>query len=122
MSTSPNSQFLLLFRNSPEGPDPTPEEMEQSFGRWMAWMKGMKAKGQYIAGDKLVDGGGRVLRGPRGASVVDGPFVEAKEVVGGYIIVNAANLAAATELARGCPGFDQGTSVEVREVESMPAI
>jgi len=113
--------FLLLFRHPVEGPDPTPEEMQVIFGKWVAWMKGMKAQGDFVGADRL-DDGGKVLRGPRGATITDGPFVESKEVVGGYVIVAADNLAKAIELAKGCPGLDGGTIVEVRPIEQLPPI
>jgi hypothetical protein len=115
------SQYLLLFRNSQEGPDPTPQEMEQIFGRWMAWMKGMGTKGVFAGANRLQDTG-KVLRGPGGASLTDGPFAEAKEVVGGYVLISADNYAQAVEIAKGCPGLDMGTIVEVREVEPLPAM
>ena len=122
MSTAaPSAQFLLLFRHSQEGPDPTPAEMEQIMGKWMAWMKGMGARGEMAGVNRLQDTG-RVLRGP-GGEVTDGPFVEAKEVVGGYVLVNAKDLAAATAIARGCPGLAMSsTIVEVRPVEPLPAM
>jgi hypothetical protein len=122
MSTPAKSaQFLLLFRHSQEGPDPTPQEMEQIMGKWMAWMKGMQARGE-LAGVNRLQETGKVLRGPGGANVTDGPFVEAKEVVGGYVLVNARDLAAATAIARGCPGLDMNTTiVEVRQVEPLPS-
>ncbi len=120
MSTqTKKSQFLLLFRHPQEGPDPTPQEMEQMMGRWMAWMKGMSAKGVFAGANRLQDTG-KVLRGPQGASVTDGPFVESKELVGGYIMIMADNYAQAVEIARGCPGLDNETIVEVREVEPLP--
>ncbi len=118
---STKSQFLLLFHHSIEGPDPTPAEMEQIMGRWMAWMKGMGAKGQ-MAGTNRLQETGKVLRGPRGASVTDGPYVESKEVVGGYILINADSYAEAVAIARGCPGLDGEIAVEVREVEPLPAM
>jgi hypothetical protein len=120
MSNTEKSQFLLIFRSPNDGPDPTPEEMQQIFGKWMAWMKGMKAKGQYVAGDRL-DESGKVLR-PGKSSVTDGPYVEAKETVGGYIILMADNLAQAAEIAKGCPGLDGQTIVEVRPIEKLPPI
>ena len=118
---SKKSQFLLLFRHSQEGPDPTPQEMEQIFGRWMEWMKGMNAQGIFAGANRLQDTG-KVLRGPRGASLTDGPFAESKEIVGGYVLISADNYAQALEVARGCPGLDGGTVVEVREVEPLPAL
>ena len=123
MNTPPASpQFLLLFRHSQEGPDPTPAEMEQIMGKWMAWMKGMGARGQFAGANRLQETG-RVLRGPGGKDVTDGPFAESKEIVGGYILVTAPDLAAATAIARGCPGLDLGsTIVEVRPVEPLPPL
>lgn len=120
MSNPEKPQFLLIFRSPQAGPDPTPEEMQQIFGKWMAWMKGMKAKGQYVGGDRL-DESGKVLR-PRGSSVTDGPYAEAKETVGGYIIVSADTLAQAAEIAKGCPGLEGETIVEVRPIEKLPPI
>ena len=113
------SQFLLLFHHSIEGPDPTPEEMEKIMGRWMDWMKGMGAKGQ-MAGTNRLQESGRVLRGPKGASLTDGPYVESKEVVGGYILINADDYAQAVQIAKGCPGLDRECAVEVRQVEPLP--
>ena len=123
MSTAaPSAQFLLLFRHSQEGPDPTPAEMEQIMGKWMAWMQGMGARGEMAGVNRLQDTG-RVLRGPGAADVTDGPFAEAKEIVGGYVLVNARDLAAAEAIARGCPGLAMGsTIVEVRPVEPLPAM
>ncbi len=121
-SATPSPQFLLLFRHSPEGPDPTPAEMEQIMGKWMAWMKGMGARGELAGANRLQDSG-RVIRGPGGKTVTDGPFAEAKEIVGGYILVQARDLAAATVIARGCPGLDHGdTIVEIRPVEPLPPL
>src|SRR4029077_5652355 len=107
MSTPPSSHYLLLFRHPQDGPEPTPAEMEKIFGQWMAWMKGMKAKGQFVGADRLEEGG-KVIR-PGGSAVTDGPFVEAKEVVGGYVMIAAPNLAAAVEIGKGCPGLAGGT-------------
>jgi hypothetical protein len=121
MSTSKKSDFLLLFRHPNDGPDPSPEEMQRMFGRWRDWMKGMKAKDQFVVADRLEDAG-KVLRGPSGSSVTDGPFIESKEIVGGFVIVKADDLAQAAEIARGCPGFAMGTIVEVRPIEDLPAI
>jgi len=95
--------------------------MQQIFGKWMAWMKGMKAKGNYVGGDRLHDEG-KVLRGPRGTSVTDGPYAEAKETVGGYIIVTADSLEQAVEMAKGCPGLENEGIVEVRHIEELPPI
>jgi hypothetical protein len=115
---SQKSQFLMLFRHPQEGPYPTPEEMQQILGRFMEWMKGMSAKGVF-AGSNRLENTGKVLRGPRGASVSDGPFSESKEIVGGYALITADSLSHAVEIARGCPGLDYEMIVEVRPVEPL---
>ncbi len=121
MPTTEKQRFLLLVRSPSDQPDPSPAEMEKIFGLWAEWMKGMKAKGQYLGGDKLADGG-KVVRAKRGAAVTDGPYAESKEEVGGYFVVVADSLAQATDYAKGCPGLDFGTTVEVRPIEEMPPI
>ncbi|HVW19883.1 MAG TPA: YciI family protein [Opitutaceae bacterium] len=121
MPNQEKAQFLLLFRHPVDQPDPSPEEMQQIFGKWMAWMESMKAQGQFVAAAPLQDGG-KVLRGSRGSVVTDGPFTEAKEMVGGYVIVHARDLAEAAEIAKGCPGYDYGTVTEVRPLEKIPHI
>jgi hypothetical protein len=118
MSKIEKSNYLLLFRSPQDEPDPSPQEMEVIFGKWMAWMKSMKAKGLYVGGDRLNDAG-KVIHG---SSVTDGPFAEAKESVGGYILIAADSLEQATAIGKGCPGLEYGTRVEVRPVEQMPPI
>jgi hypothetical protein len=80
-------------------------------------MKELSAKGHLKGGEPLGDSG-RVLRG-RNKSVTDGPYAEAKDVVGGYLLVQAKDLEHAVELSRGCPIFDRDGSVEVRPIRSM---
>ncbi len=121
MPTKDKPQFLLLFRHPAEVSDSTPEEMEKILGKWMDWMRNMAAKGQMLGANRLQETG-NVLRQPRGEKVTDGPYVEAKEVVGGYVLITADNLAQATEIARGCPGLENETIVEVRPVEPLPSI
>ncbi len=118
MSTPPSpSQFLLLLRQPHgDGPGPTPEEMRHIMSRFMAWMEGLTAKGM-VAGTNGLEPAGKVLRGPRGVSLTDGPYAEAKEIVGGYVLINADSLEQALEAARDCPGLEYRMAVEVRPVK-----
>jgi hypothetical protein len=118
--STPSNQYLVLFRHHVDLPDPTPEEMNEIITNIMAWFRAMKARGEFVGTHPLGDEG-RVLRGPGGAEVTDGPFVEAKEVVGGYVIVNAPDLDTATEIARGCPNLGRIT-VEIRQLRNLPPI
>jgi hypothetical protein len=117
MSAAPTSHYLLLLRHS--GTRPTPAELSQIMAKFEIWMNGIKARGEFVATNGLAFTG-KVLR--TGGKVSDGPFVEAKEIVGGYIVVAAASLERATEIARGCPGLQQpGTTVEVRPIQTQRA-
>ena len=56
----------------------------------------------------------------RKKTVTDGPFTESKELVSGYLVVKAADMKAAAEMAKGCPALElEHCSVEVREIREM---
>lgn len=112
--------YLFVFRNPADMADPTPEQMQQIFQKWMTWIAAMRAKGVYLGGDPLEDNPAKVLRGPRGAKVTDGPFAEAKEVVAGYMLIAAKSFDEAVTISKDCPGFDVGGTVEVRQVMPVP--
>jgi hypothetical protein len=112
--------YMFVFRHRGNMTDASPEEMQKTFQKWMTWIHSMKAKDQYIAGDPLEDTPAKVLRGPRGAKVSDGPFVEAKEVVGGYMLIAAKNFAQAAKIAKDCPGLNVGGTVEIRQIMPIP--
>lgn len=87
--------------------------MEAIVAKYMAWRQEMGANGRITGGHKLQDGTGRVIRG---GAVTDGPYTEAKEVIGGIFLINAADYDDAVTVARTCPHCEFGT-VEVREIE-----
>ena len=111
-------QYMLLLHDSGEmPPDLSPEDIQAIIQRYMDWRKKVAAGGRAIHGHKLRDGEGRVLRGKVGSpTVTDGPYAEAKEVIGGLFVVDARDYAEAARLAADCPHLDFGT-VEIREIE-----
>ncbi len=115
---STQNDYLFLFRGGASPEDLSPEQMQQLMNKWFAWIGQMKSLGQYKAGEPLHDEG-MVLSGKNGKVVTDGPFVESKETVGGYIIVHAGDMAEAVEIAKGCPIFDNNGTVEVRPIQHM---
>jgi len=87
------------------------------FERYMAWIQRLRDRGQFVSSYKLHDQTGRRLT-IRGGEVMDGPFIESKDAVGGIFLVDAESLDAAAEIARACPTLDlQNGFVEVRVVE-----
>ncbi len=120
MEKSPSplvSPFMLLFRNA--GPDThqhlSPEQRNQLTKRWNDWYEGLAAEGKVQHGRPL-GLEGRVVSGPLGERVTDGPYAEAKEAIGGYFFLTVANMDEATRIAKGCPGLSLGLTVEVRPV------
>jgi hypothetical protein len=112
------AKFLFVYRNGKDSYGTmTPEEMQQMLQKWNTWIGEGLHKGWMVeAGDGLKTEG-RVVNAKK--IVTDGPFVEAKEIVGGFSIAQADNLDAATELAKGCPIFLRGGSVEVRPLQGF---
>ena len=107
------SKFLYLFRFPAAGaPEPSsPEEMQAQYAAWAAWRA--KFEKEVIPGEGLKPGGAVV----KGGNVTDGPFIEAKEVMGSYAFVETSSLAHAIEIARECPiNAVPGASVEIREL------
>jgi hypothetical protein len=88
------------------------------FERFSQWLVALREGGHYVASHKLQDQTGARLT-VRGGQVVEGPFMETKEAVGGVFIIEAASLQQAVALARECPVFDQNGFVEVRVLEEV---
>jgi hypothetical protein len=74
--------------------------------------------GHAEVGPPPLENGGKVVRGSAKA-MTDGPYAEAKDLVSGILVVSASSLAAAVELARGCPIYEYDGSVEVRPLQDM---
>ncbi len=111
----PKQKYLCIQRSQPgKGEKPSPAQMEEMYAKFNAW----KEKFQ----ENIVDMGGKLKGGGKivtSEGATDGPFVEAKEVIGGYMIVSAESLDVAIEVARQCPGVvSPRSSVEVREINS----
>ena len=107
------AKFLFVYRGGSDAyAKMTPDEMQQSMKKWETWLGEGFQKGWLLdAGDALTEEG-RVVNAKK--VVTDGPFVESKEIVGGFSIVQANTVDAAAELAKGCPGLLTGGTVEVR--------
>jgi hypothetical protein len=112
------ANFLFVYRGNSEAYGKlTPEEMQQNMQKWSAWIaEGLKKGWMLDAGDALTQEG-RVVNAKK--VVTDGPFVESKEVVGGYSLVKADTIDAAAEFAKGCPILLTGGNVEVRPLAGL---
>lgn len=104
--------FLFIGGNSSES-NLSPEEMQQHMQKWFDWIGALNEKGIHKGGVPLEEGG---LIVTSDKTVTDGPFPESKEMVGGYIIIEAESIEAASEVAKDCPVLNFGGRVEVRQV------
>jgi hypothetical protein len=105
--------FMLIFRGGSDAMKMSPEESQQHMQKWFGWVGELQQKGIYKAGEALMPTGKTVSRGN---IITDGPFAESKEMVGGFFIVNAESIEAASEIAKSCPDLPLGGTVEVRDV------
>jgi hypothetical protein len=113
------AKFLFIYRGASEtAATMTPDESKQHMQKWEKWIgEGMQKGWMLDPGDGLT----QETRVVNAKAVTDGPFVEAKEVVGGFSIVQAETIDAAAKLAKGCPGLSIGGSVEVRRLAGYTA-
>jgi hypothetical protein len=86
--------------------------MQQQMQRWMTWLKELGAKGHVRDQGHPLERIGKLVRGK---DVTDGPFAE-KDIIGGYSLIEAADLAQAVELSKGCPIHAFHGAVEVRPI------
>ena len=113
------SKFMYLFRSNPAAyQSMSPEQMQQNLKKWMDWKDSLEKNGHINQLGERLDGTGKVVRGKTKA-VIDGPFVEVKDFVQGYMLINARDIDQAVELAQGCPILNIDGTVEVRPFLSM---
>jgi hypothetical protein len=99
-------------------PDISPSEIQKMIEAYRAWAGKTAAAGRLKGGHKLRDNGGKHLSLDQDKMrVIDGPYAEVKEVVGGYFIIEAESEKQAIELTRDHPHLKYGAKIELREVE-----
>ena len=110
------SEFVFLYRGGTRAT--SPQEGQTIMQQWMTWLQDLGTRGHVKDQGQPLDPAGKVVTGKE-RTIVDGPFAEAKDLVGGYTLITASDLQQAAELTKGCPIFDRGGSVEVRPVMKM---
>jgi len=108
--------YLFLIRGC-DSDKMSPEQMQQHVQKCLTWIDQMTREGTFKASEPL-DKAGKVVHS-KNRVVTDGPYAESKDLVSGYVMVKAASLAKATEMARSCPMGEHATSVEVRELREI---
>jgi hypothetical protein len=110
------AKYLFLLQHKPDAYDGlSPGTMQDILTRYRKWVQQLKGSGAYVASERLANDG-RTLRKERDRlRVSDGPYVESKELVAGFYLVEARDYEHAVELARDCPVLDRGI-LEIRQL------
>jgi hypothetical protein len=113
------NEFLLIFRRDLSDSDtqPSPEHLQNMMKDWQHWMGGIAARNQLVSSGNRLAPEGKVVK--PGAVVTNGPYVEIKEAIGGYILIRADSMEQAAEISKGCPILTVGGNVEVRAIIPM---
>lgn len=104
--------MLLLFESKETYEDFSPADMQKEIEIHNRWMEEL---GDHFAGGDPLEKPAKTIQG-KDKVVTDGPYIESKDLISGYYLINAENLEEATELAGGCPVLRLGGKVEVREI------
>ena len=120
------AQYMLLLHMTPSyNADLPREQMLAMTKRYMAWADGLRQNGRLAGGEKLAAGGVRHIKTQNGKPVVsDGPYAEAKDVIGGYFVIEAKDAAEAETIARDCPHLSLAPTnwLEIRPIDDMTAV
>lgn len=112
------SQYLLLFRGTDWDKGRSLDQLRDIMARWTEWIEGLEQSGKLRGAQPLFPEG-KIVSGKNGRSVVDGPFMESKEAIAGYFLVDVESLDEALEFAKTSPLLEYGMSVEVRPVAAQ---
>jgi hypothetical protein len=112
------AKFMLLLHQTPGvWRNLSPEEIQQKVVKYQAWIEKIRSSGRHVSSEKLGEEGGKRLSLENGkVTVVDGPYSETKEIVGGYFLFRAENYEEAVELTRDCPFLEDGR-IEIRQTD-----
>lgn len=113
-------QFLLVFRRavvSEEAQPPSPEQLQAMMKPWQDWMGSLAAQNKLVSSGNRLSSDGRIVKPD--SVITNGPYVEMKEAIGGYIIISASSIDEAATLSKDCPILQMGGNVEVRGIVAM---
>lgn len=115
-------EYLLLFRGGDtERKHLSPEQIEAHMKRWQDWIGSIAQSGKLVGAQPLTPEG-KVLKGTS-KKLTDGPFIEGKEILGGYVLIKADNFEEAVKISEGCPNLEsESGTVEIREIGTMSAV
>jgi hypothetical protein len=112
------AEYLLIFRGGDaQTAQQSPERWQAHMQKWMQWMGDLKEQGKLVGAQPLANTG-KMVSGTKKV-VSDGPYIEGKEMVGGYLLCTAASYDEAVEISMACPILEHDGTVEVREIKAL---
>lgn len=109
--------LLLLHEDIKQMAELSPKEMGDLAKAHMVWANKLAENGHLISGDGLNENG-VLIKGKEGI-IKDGPYMESKELIGGYYLIQADDLDAVLQLAKDCPCHLWGGTTEIRPIMEM---
>lgn len=102
---------------SEEAQPPSPEQLQAMMKPWQDWMGSLAAQNKLVSSGNRLSSDGRIVKPD--SVITNGPYVEMKEAIGGYIIISASSIDEAATLSKDCPILQMGGNVEVRGIVAM---
>jgi hypothetical protein len=115
MNTQNHNGYMLLYRSSEWYKTLSQEELQKLINQNKAWFEKLTAQGKAKPG-RALERTGVTVSGKSGRIVMDGPFAESKEAIGGYLVLDVETIEEAIAIAQSSPGLAYGGSIEVRPV------
>ncbi len=116
--------LVLIGHDEKGGQELTSEQQEALFTAYQKYEQELKKAGVLLGGDPLQPSSGAVrISGEAGKrKLLDGPFSESKEIIGGYVLLEVKSRDEAVEWASRCPAAQLGSwsYVELREIQELP--
>ena len=112
-------KFVLMLPHAPDRYTNIPEaEFMELMTDYIGWVEEMSAKGKYLSGEKLNADAGKIVTNKSGSiEVHDGPFAEVAEILGGYMVISAADYDEAVEIARSHPHMKHNETIIIRQTD-----
>ena len=107
------AEFMLLFRRDTTAAQPSAEQMQEIGKQWWQWRSQLEAQNKIVATGNRLSQAGRVVKSKK--VVTNGPYVEIKEVLAGYMVIKAEDFDEAIAISEGCPIILSGGNVEIRK-------
>ena len=106
---------MLLYRSDEWYNRLSHDDLQRLMNQNKSWIERLTVQGKAKPG-RALERSGAIVSGKSGRSVMDGPFAESKEAIGGYLVLNVETIDEAIAIAQSSPGLAYGGSIEVRPV------